>query len=131
MFSTSSWLSCVIYALNLSTFNISLLHVCWCRTYCNFTFIDVLVMKGLSNPLWTIASIQNSITFTKCLSHHKTWVRLLAEQHLYLQVDSTIFHFNLSPGFAWRPPSHTQRRVQPDQCYFTVQITGSNLECSL
>ncbi len=26
---------------------------------------------------------------------------------------------------------HTQRRVQPDQCYFTVQITGSNFECSL
>ncbi len=25
----------------------------------------------------------------------------------------------------------TQRRVQPDQCYFTVQITGSNFECSL
>ncbi len=23
--------------------------------------------------------------------------------------------------------SHTQRRVQPDQCYFTVQITGINL----
>ncbi len=26
---------------------------------------------------------------------------------------------------------YTQRRVQPDQCYFTVQITGSNFECSL
>ncbi len=25
----------------------------------------------------------------------------------------------------------TQRRVQPDQCYLTVQITGSNFECSL
>ncbi len=25
----------------------------------------------------------------------------------------------------------TQGRVQPDQCYFTVQITGSNFECSL
>ncbi len=25
---------------------------------------------------------------------------------------------------------HTQRRVQPDQCYFTVQITGINFECS-
>ncbi len=25
---------------------------------------------------------------------------------------------------------YTQRRVQPDQCYFTVQITGSNFECS-
>ncbi len=27
--------------------------------------------------------------------------------------------------------THPQRRVQPDQCYFTVQITGSNFECSL
>ncbi len=27
--------------------------------------------------------------------------------------------------------AYTQRRVQPDQCYFTVQITGSNFECSL
>ncbi len=27
--------------------------------------------------------------------------------------------------------SYTQRRVQPDQCYFTVQITGINFECSL
>ncbi len=26
---------------------------------------------------------------------------------------------------------YTQRRVQPDQCYFTVQITGINFECSL
>ncbi len=26
---------------------------------------------------------------------------------------------------------YTQRSVQPDQCYFTVQITGSNVECSL
>ncbi len=26
---------------------------------------------------------------------------------------------------------YTQRRVQPDQCYFTVQITGSKFECSL
>ncbi len=26
---------------------------------------------------------------------------------------------------------HTQRRVQPDQCYFTVQITGINFECNL
>ncbi len=26
---------------------------------------------------------------------------------------------------------HTQRRVQPDQCYFTVQITGLNFQCSL
>ncbi len=26
---------------------------------------------------------------------------------------------------------YTQRRVQPDQCYFTVQITGSNFRCSL
>ncbi len=23
------------------------------------------------------------------------------------------------------------RRVQPDKCYFTVQITGINFECSL
>ncbi len=28
-------------------------------------------------------------------------------------------------------PLCTQRRVQPDQCYFTVQITGINFECSL
>ncbi len=27
--------------------------------------------------------------------------------------------------------NHTQRRVQPDQCYFTVQIAGINFECSL
>ncbi len=27
--------------------------------------------------------------------------------------------------------NYTQRRVQSDQCYFTVQITGSNFECSL
>ncbi len=27
--------------------------------------------------------------------------------------------------------SYTQRRVQPDQCYFTVQITGTNFEGSL
>ncbi len=27
--------------------------------------------------------------------------------------------------------SYTQRRVQPDQCYFTVQITGLNFGCSL
>ncbi len=27
--------------------------------------------------------------------------------------------------------AYTQRRVQPDQCYFTVQITGINFECSL
>ncbi len=26
---------------------------------------------------------------------------------------------------------YTQRRVQPNQCYFTVQITGSNFEYSL
>ncbi len=26
---------------------------------------------------------------------------------------------------------HNQRRVKPDQCYFTVQITGINSECSL
>ncbi len=26
---------------------------------------------------------------------------------------------------------NTQRRVQPDQCYFTVQITGINCECNL
>ncbi len=26
---------------------------------------------------------------------------------------------------------YTQRRVQPDQCYFTVPITDSNFECSL
>ncbi len=26
---------------------------------------------------------------------------------------------------------YTQRRVQPDQCYITVQITGSNFDCSL
>ncbi len=26
---------------------------------------------------------------------------------------------------------YTQRRVQPEQCYFTVQITGINFECSL
>ncbi len=26
---------------------------------------------------------------------------------------------------------YTQRRVQPDQCCFTVQITGINFECSL
>ncbi len=26
---------------------------------------------------------------------------------------------------------HTQRRVQPDQCYFTAQITAINFECSL
>ncbi len=26
---------------------------------------------------------------------------------------------------------YTQRRVQPDQCYFTVQITGINFKCSL
>ncbi len=25
----------------------------------------------------------------------------------------------------------TQRRVEPDQCYFTVQITGSNFECNV
>ncbi len=27
--------------------------------------------------------------------------------------------------------SHTQRRVQPDQCYIRIQITGINFECSL
>ncbi len=27
--------------------------------------------------------------------------------------------------------SYTQRRVQSYQCYFTVQMTGSNFECSL
>ncbi len=27
--------------------------------------------------------------------------------------------------------AHTQRRVQPDQCYFTIQITDINFECSL
>ncbi len=27
--------------------------------------------------------------------------------------------------------SYTQRKVQPDQCYFTVQITDINFECSL
>ncbi len=27
--------------------------------------------------------------------------------------------------------TYTQRRVQPDQCYFTVQMTGINFECSL
>ncbi len=27
--------------------------------------------------------------------------------------------------------NYNQRRVQPDQCYFTVQITGSTFECSL
>ncbi len=27
--------------------------------------------------------------------------------------------------------THTQRRVQPDQCYFTMQITGVNFECTL
>ncbi len=26
---------------------------------------------------------------------------------------------------------HTQRRVQSDQCYFTVQMTGINFEYSL
>ncbi len=26
---------------------------------------------------------------------------------------------------------HPQKRVQPDQCYFTVQIAGSNFEFSL
>ncbi len=26
---------------------------------------------------------------------------------------------------------HTQRRIQTGQCYFTVQITGINSECSL
>ncbi len=25
---------------------------------------------------------------------------------------------------------YTQRSVQPDQCYFTVQITSSNFECN-
>ncbi len=29
------------------------------------------------------------------------------------------------------PTPYTQRRVQPDQCYITVQITGNNVECSL
>ncbi len=29
------------------------------------------------------------------------------------------------------PKHHTQKRVQPDLCYFTVQITGINFECSL
>ncbi len=27
--------------------------------------------------------------------------------------------------------SCTQRSIQPDQCYFTVQITGISFECSL
>ncbi len=29
------------------------------------------------------------------------------------------------------PQVYIQKRVQPDQCYFSVQITGSNFECSL
>ncbi len=27
--------------------------------------------------------------------------------------------------------TYTQRTAKPDQCYFTVQITGINFECSL
>ncbi len=30
-----------------------------------------------------------------------------------------------------RKVNTTQRRVQPDQCYFTVQFTGNNFDCSL
>ncbi len=35
------------------------------------------------------------------------------------------------PKFNTKTYGNTQRRVQPDECYFTVQITGIKFECSL
>ncbi len=60
----------------------------------------------------------------------------ICKLHLMLVVRSSedftvqLFVMDRLPD-SWENTPHTQRRVKPDQCYFTVQITVCNFECSL
>ncbi len=65
--------------------------------------------------------------------HMYSWkVVLKVMSHIILMYSEKMFTLTLGCVlFIGMRVIYNQRRVQPDQCYFTVQITGRNFECSL
>ncbi len=63
------------------------------------------------------------------MNHLIQW--MIAINLFYLHIITLCAADDTCNMFLADQPNHTQKRVQPDKCYFTVQITGSNFECSL
>ncbi len=79
--------------------------------------------------IWYVFS-QDKIFMTVCL--FCMWWKITAAfkyNSVYKQSKAKYLRHDCYP--VHNDGEYTQRRVQQDKCYFTIQITGSNFECSL
>ncbi len=85
--------------------------------------------KGVFNILWTVPQRINSRHVVILFSILPLKRNM---EKFFIQFASSVLNYDTGIIKSIKyDTSHTQRRVLPDQCYFTVQITGSNFECSL
>ncbi len=87
-----------------------------------FQYISSRIVYFLSKILWTIFFIVKVEGVPSQQLKH----------FISLPHDVTVnTHCYKTMGKWWCLGNYTQRRFQTDKCYFTVQMTGINFECSL
>ncbi len=82
---------------------------------------------------WLIMKSQKGMAWNKihtCCMYVRTF-QLPTVLYLTLQLKTNEISLEIKNGKPNLIRCYTQRNVQPDQCYFTVQINGINFECSL